>query len=39
MKLKVGVTALLTIMVFIWLYNFLKGKDSFQKYSKLLFSI
>lgn len=26
-EVKVGVTALLTILVFIWLYNFLKGKD------------
>jgi phospholipid/cholesterol/gamma-HCH transport system substrate-binding protein len=26
-EVKVGGTALLTILVFIWLYNFLKGKD------------
>jgi phospholipid/cholesterol/gamma-HCH transport system substrate-binding protein len=26
-EVKVGVTALLTIIVFIWLFNFLKGKD------------
>jgi len=26
-EVKVGITALLTIIVFIWLYNFLKGKD------------
>jgi len=26
-EVKVGVTALLTIIVFVWLYNFLKGKD------------
>jgi phospholipid/cholesterol/gamma-HCH transport system substrate-binding protein len=26
-EVKVGVTTLLTIIVFIWLYNFLKGKD------------
>jgi len=26
-EVKVGVTALLTIVIFIWLYNFLKGKD------------
>ena len=26
-EVKVGVTALVTILVFIWLYNFLKGKD------------
>jgi phospholipid/cholesterol/gamma-HCH transport system substrate-binding protein len=29
-EVKVGVTALLTIIVFIWLYNFLKGKDFFS---------
>jgi phospholipid/cholesterol/gamma-HCH transport system substrate-binding protein len=26
-EVKVGVTTLLTIIIFIWLYNFLKGKD------------
>lgn len=26
-EVKVGITALLTIIVFIWLYNFLKGKN------------
>jgi phospholipid/cholesterol/gamma-HCH transport system substrate-binding protein len=26
-EVKVGATALVTILVFIWLYNFLKGKD------------
>lgn len=26
-EVKVGVTALLTIIVFVWLFNFLKGKD------------
>jgi phospholipid/cholesterol/gamma-HCH transport system substrate-binding protein len=26
-EVKVGATALITILVFIWLYNFLKGKD------------
>ncbi len=26
-EVKVGATALLTILIFIWLYNFLKGKD------------
>jgi phospholipid/cholesterol/gamma-HCH transport system substrate-binding protein len=26
-EVKVGITTLLTIIVFIWLYNFLKGKD------------
>lgn len=30
-ELKVGVTALITILIFIWLYNFLKGKDYFSK--------
>ncbi|NSW93879.1 MAG: MCE family protein [Bacteroidales bacterium] len=30
-ELKVGVTALITIIIFIWLYNFLKGKDYFSK--------
>jgi phospholipid/cholesterol/gamma-HCH transport system substrate-binding protein len=30
-ELKVGVTALITISVFIWLYTFLKGKDFFSK--------
>jgi len=29
-EVKVGVTALVTILVFIWLYNFLKGKDLFS---------
>jgi len=29
-EVKVGATALLTILVFIWLYNFLKGKDLFK---------
>ncbi len=29
-EVKVGATALLTILVFIWLYNFLKGKDLFS---------
>lgn len=29
-EIKVGVTAILTILVFIWLYNFLKGKDLFR---------
>ena len=30
-EIKVGVTALITIAIFIWLYNFLKGKDLFSK--------
>jgi phospholipid/cholesterol/gamma-HCH transport system substrate-binding protein len=29
-EVKIGVTALITILVFIWLYNFLKGKDLFS---------
>ncbi len=29
-EVKVGVTALLTILVFIWLYSFLKGKNLFS---------
>jgi len=29
-EVKVGVVALITIIVFIWLYNFLKGKDLFS---------
>ncbi len=30
-EVKVGAVALLTIVVFIWLYNFLKGKDFFKR--------
>lgn len=29
-EVKIGITALITILVFIWLYNFLKGKDLFS---------
>lgn len=29
-EVKVGVTALLTILAFIWLYNYLKGQDLFS---------
>ena len=29
-EIKVGAVTLLTILVFIWLYNFLKGKDYFK---------
>lgn len=32
-EVKVGATALITILVFIWLYNFLKGKDLFSSTS------
>lgn len=33
-EVKVGATALITIIVFIWLYNFLKGKDFFSTTAK-----
>jgi len=33
-EVKVGATALITIIVFIWLYNFLKGKDFFSSTAK-----
>lgn len=29
-EVKIGITALLTILIFIWLYSFLKGKDLFS---------
>ncbi len=29
-EVKVGATALITLIVFVWLYNFLKGKDIFS---------
>ncbi len=32
-EVKVGAAALITIIVFIWLFNFLKGKDYFRKTS------
>lgn len=32
-EVKVGAVALITIVVFIWLFNFLKGKDYFKKTS------
>jgi phospholipid/cholesterol/gamma-HCH transport system substrate-binding protein len=32
-EVKIGVTAIITILVFIWLYNFLKGKDLFSSTS------
>ena len=35
-EVKVGLTALITILVFIWLYNFLKGKDLFSSTSHYL---
>jgi len=35
-EVKVGFTALITILVFIWLYNFLKGKDLFSSTSHYL---
>ena len=33
-EVKVGATALVTLIVFIWLYSFLKGKDVFQAEAK-----
>ena len=30
-EVKIGFTALITILVFIWLFNFLKGKNLFSK--------
>jgi phospholipid/cholesterol/gamma-HCH transport system substrate-binding protein len=30
---KIGITVIITILVFIWLYNFLKGKDLFSSTS------
>jgi phospholipid/cholesterol/gamma-HCH transport system substrate-binding protein len=30
-EVKIGITAIITILVFIWVYNFLKGKDLFSK--------
>ena len=30
-EVKVGATVIVTLILFIWLYNFLKGKDIFQK--------
>ena len=33
-EIKIGATALITILVFIWLYNFLKGKDYFSSTAK-----
>ncbi len=30
-EVKIGFTALITLIVFIWVYNFLKGKDLFSK--------
>jgi phospholipid/cholesterol/gamma-HCH transport system substrate-binding protein len=32
-EVKIGITAIITILVFIWLYNFLKGKDLFSSTS------
>ena len=29
-EVKVGATTLLTIVIFVWLFNFLKGKDLFR---------
>jgi phospholipid/cholesterol/gamma-HCH transport system substrate-binding protein len=30
-EVKIGFTALITLLVFVWVYNFLKGKDLFSK--------
>jgi phospholipid/cholesterol/gamma-HCH transport system substrate-binding protein len=32
-EFKIGITAFITLLVFIWLYNFLKGKDLFSSVS------
>lgn len=32
-EVKIGITALITILVFIWVFNFLKGKDLFSSTS------
>lgn len=37
-EVKVGATALLTIVIFIWLYSFLKGKD-FLKSTAIYYSV
>jgi phospholipid/cholesterol/gamma-HCH transport system substrate-binding protein len=37
-EVKVGATALLTIVIFIWLYNFLKGKD-FLKSTAIYYTV
>jgi len=37
-EVKVGVTALLTIVVFVWLFNFLKGKD-FLKSTAIYYTV
>ncbi len=37
-EVKVGATALLTIIIFIWLYNFLKGKD-FLKSTAIYYTV
>ena len=37
-EVKVGATALLTIVVFVWLFNFLKGKD-FLKSTAIYYTV
>jgi phospholipid/cholesterol/gamma-HCH transport system substrate-binding protein len=37
-EVKVGATTLLTIIVFIWLFNFLKGKD-FLKSTAIYYTV
>lgn len=32
-EVKIGITALITILIFIWVFNFLKGKDLFSSTS------
>lgn len=32
-EVKIGITALITILIFIWVFNFLKGKDLFSRTS------
>ncbi len=38
-EVKVGAVALVTIVVFIWLFNFLKGKNYFKRTANLLFGL
>ncbi len=33
-EIKIGATVLITLLVFVWLYNFLKGKDLFNSTSQ-----
>ena len=38
-EVKVGATALITIVIFVWLFNFLKRKDFFKKHSKFYYTV